>query len=77
VVSLERRDLALSIGDQGRTASVYNLIAQDARFSLSAADARAEIESLVGWPCVCTQWQPCEMPAQGMMKHEAWGSISL
>lgn len=47
VVSLERRDLALSIGDHGRTASIYNLISQAGRFGLSAADARAEINRLV------------------------------
>jgi serine/threonine-protein kinase HipA len=37
VVSLERRDLALSIGDHGRTASIYNLISQAGRFGLSVA----------------------------------------
>lgn len=47
VVSLERRDLALSIGDHGRTASIYNLISQAGRFGLSVADARAEIDRLV------------------------------
>lgn len=47
VVSLERRDLALSIGDHGRTASIYNLISQAGRFGLSTADARAEINRLV------------------------------
>lgn len=47
VVSLERRDLALSIGDHGRTASIYNLISLAGRFGLSVADARAEINRLV------------------------------
>jgi serine/threonine-protein kinase HipA len=47
VVSLERRDLALSIGDHGRTASIYNLLSQTGRFGLSAVDARAEIDRLV------------------------------
>lgn len=47
VVSRERRDLALSIGDHGRTASIYNLISQAGRFGLSVADARAEINRLV------------------------------
>lgn len=47
VVSLERRDLALSIGDHGRTASIYNLISQAGRFGLSVADARAEMDRLV------------------------------
>lgn len=47
VVSLERRDLALSIGDHGRTASIYNLLSQAGRFGQSAVDARAEIDRLV------------------------------
>ncbi|MBK6725641.1 MAG: HipA domain-containing protein [Xanthomonadales bacterium] len=40
VVSLERRDLALIVGDYGRTASCYNLLSQAARFGLSADAAR-------------------------------------
>jgi serine/threonine-protein kinase HipA len=47
VVSLERRDLALSIGDHGRTASIYNLVSQAGRFGRSAAEARAQIDQLV------------------------------
>lgn len=47
VISLERRDLALTVGDYGRTASVYNLVSQAARFGLSAQEAHAEIERLV------------------------------
>lgn len=39
VVSLERRDLALAVGDYGRTASRYNLLSQAARFGLSADKA--------------------------------------
>ncbi len=47
VVSLERRDLALTIGNYGRTASIYNLLSQAGRFGLSADEARGEIDRLV------------------------------
>jgi serine/threonine-protein kinase HipA len=47
VVSLERRDLALTVGDYGRTASIYNLLSQAGRFGLSAEKAREEIDRLV------------------------------
>ena len=53
VVSLEHRDLALTIGAFGRTASIYNLISQCDRFGLTAAAARKEIEIVTstvrGW----------------------------
>jgi serine/threonine-protein kinase HipA len=48
VVSLERRDLALTVGNYGRTASIYNLLSQVDRFGLSVEEARAEIDRLVG-----------------------------
>ena len=47
VVSLERRDLAMTIGTYGRTASVYNLLSQCDRFGLTAEAARKEIEKMV------------------------------
>ena len=47
VVSLERRDLALSVGSYGRTASIYNLLSQAGRFGLSAQAAHAEIDRIV------------------------------
>jgi serine/threonine-protein kinase HipA len=47
VVSLERRDLALTVGNYGRTASIYNLLSQAGRFGLSTEDARAEIDRLI------------------------------
>lgn len=65
VVSLERRDLALTVGNHGRTASIYNLISQAGRFGLSAKDAGAEIDRLV---VVLRQWREaffaCEVSAQ-------------
>jgi serine/threonine-protein kinase HipA len=47
VISLERRDLALTVGNYGRTASIYNLLSQAGRFGLSNEDARAEIDRIV------------------------------
>lgn len=42
-VSLERRDLALTVGSYGRAASLYNLVSQSNRFGLPEAEARKEI----------------------------------
>lgn len=53
-VSLERRDLALTVGTYGRTASIYNLVSQAGRFGLSIEEARKEIERLVE---VIRQWR--------------------
>jgi serine/threonine-protein kinase HipA len=47
LVSLERRDLAMTVGTFGRTASVYNLLSQSERFGLSAEAAGKEIEQMV------------------------------
>lgn len=47
MVSLERRDLALTVGDYGRTASIYNLLSRAGHFGLSAQDAREQIDQLV------------------------------
>jgi serine/threonine-protein kinase HipA len=46
VVSLERRDLALTVGSYGRAASLYNLISQCDRFGLTAEEARKEIRRI-------------------------------
>ena len=46
LVSLERRDLALTVGNYGRVASIYNLLSQAGRFGLSAEQARAEIDRI-------------------------------
>ncbi|MDR0781795.1 MAG: HipA domain-containing protein [Pseudomonadales bacterium] len=53
-LSLERRDLALVVGNYGRTASIYNLLSQAARFGLSVAAARQEIDQIVA---VIRQWR--------------------
>lgn len=42
-VSIERRDLAMTVGQYGRTASVYNLVSGSERFGLTAEEARGEI----------------------------------
>ncbi len=53
LVSQERRDLALTAGRFGRTASIYNLVSQCDEFGLSHDEALAEIarmRSIVsGW----------------------------
>jgi len=47
LVSLERRDLAMTVGTYGRTASIYNLLSQADRFGLSTDSARKEIDRIV------------------------------
>jgi serine/threonine-protein kinase HipA len=54
VVSLERRDLALTVSNYGRTASLYNLLSQAGRFGLSAESARYKIDQIVS---VVRQWR--------------------
>jgi serine/threonine-protein kinase HipA len=54
VVSLERRDLALTVGNFGRTASLYNLLSQADRFGLSLEAARKEVDQIVA---VVRQWR--------------------
>jgi serine/threonine-protein kinase HipA len=45
-VSVERRDLAMSIGDAGRYAQADNLLSQCARFLLTREEARALIDTM-------------------------------
>jgi serine/threonine-protein kinase HipA len=54
VISLERRDLALTVGRYGRTASIHNLLSQAGRFGLSIQEARQEIDAIVA---VVRQWR--------------------
>lgn len=67
VASLERRDLALTVGEYGRTASIYNLISQAGRFGLSIENAGKEIAHIVA---VVRQWREsfftCGVSAQDM-----------
>lgn len=55
VISLERRDLALTVGGYGRTASIYNLLSQTGRFGLSLEEARQEIERIVAVIQLCSK----------------------
>jgi serine/threonine-protein kinase HipA len=52
-VSIERRDLALTVGRYGRAASICNLISQSQRFGLDESAARSIIDDVVaavrGW----------------------------
>ena len=54
LISLDHRDLALGVGNYGRTGSVYNLLSQAARFGLSAEAAQTEIDHIVS---VTRQWR--------------------
>ena len=47
LVSLERRDLAMTVGTYGRTASIYNVLSQCERFGLTIEAARKEIDKIV------------------------------
>jgi serine/threonine-protein kinase HipA len=54
LLSLERRDLAMSIGDYGRTASLYNLLSAAGRFGLSMEEAQEEINKMLA---TIRQWR--------------------
>ena len=45
-ISLERRDLAMSCGDEGRFANAHNLLSQSARFLLNQDEATAIIDTM-------------------------------
>jgi serine/threonine-protein kinase HipA len=47
LISIERRDLAMTVGTYGRTASIYNLLSQCERFGLTAEGAKKEIDAVV------------------------------
>lgn len=46
LVSQERRDLALTVGEYGRVASVYNILSSCEEFGITDAQARQEIEAM-------------------------------
>ncbi|MSR19641.1 MAG: type II toxin-antitoxin system HipA family toxin [Gemmatimonadetes bacterium] len=48
VRSLERRDLAMTVGHYGRIASRYNLLSSAPRFGLSREEASATIDGMIG-----------------------------
>jgi serine/threonine-protein kinase HipA len=47
MISLERRDLAMTIGAWGRTASIGNLLSRCERFGLTVDAARVTIDAVV------------------------------
>ncbi len=47
LLSRDRRDLAMTVGTYGRTASIYNLLSQCERFGLATEAARKEIDAVV------------------------------
>ncbi len=53
MVAIDKRPLALVVGQYGRTASIYNLLSQCERFGLHKDAARKEIDAIVavvkGW----------------------------
>lgn len=53
-VSIERRDLALTVGDFGRSATAENLISQSERFGLRRDDAAAVVDTMQA--TVQSQW---------------------
>jgi len=53
-VSLERRDLALTVGDFGRRASAQNLLSQCTRFLITPGEASKVIDDMEA--CVRTRW---------------------
>lgn len=55
-VSLERRDLAMTVGDFGRRASAHNLLSQCARFLLTPDEARRIIDDME--QAVRSRWYP-------------------
>jgi len=55
-VSIERRDLAMSLGDSGRYAQAANLLSQCARFLLTRDEARTFIDSMEAQ--VKARWYP-------------------
>jgi serine/threonine-protein kinase HipA len=54
LVSLEHRDLALTVGSYGRVASLYNLLSQCGRFGLTQDAAQREIHLIAA---VVRNWQ--------------------
>ena len=53
-VSLERRDLALAVGDHGRYANATNLLSQAPRFLLQREEAARIVDQMEA--CVRTRW---------------------
>ena len=46
LISIEKRDLAMICGDQGRAANAANLLSQSARFLLPTPEAKAMVDAM-------------------------------
>lgn len=55
-ISIEHRDLALTIGDYGRYANAENLVSQSSRFLLQREEAARVIDEMEA--CVRSRWYP-------------------
>ncbi|WP_418147752.1 HipA domain-containing protein [Variovorax paradoxus] len=69
VVSLERRDLGLTVGDDGRTASIYNLLSQAGRFGLPAEEARGDRSTRRCCPALARRFLRLRCVGQGHRPH--------
>ncbi len=66
-VSMERRDLALSIGDAGRYANAENILSQSLRFLLKREAAEAWVNDME--KCVKAKWYPVARSAGVSERH--------
>ncbi|WP_283234561.1 type II toxin-antitoxin system HipA family toxin [Caenibius tardaugens] len=71
-ISLERRDLALTIGDAGRIATAANLCSQSQRFLLPHAQAEAIVHDME--QCVSQRWY--EIARSGGVSEKDCGLIA-
>lgn len=65
MIAMERRDLAMACGDEGRYANQKNLLSQHARFLLNEEDAATILNNIV--ETVQNSWQPV-MQKSGVSK---------
>ena len=66
-VSIERRDLALSVGDAGRYANAENILSQSLRFLLKREEARALVDDME--KCVKATWYQVARSAGVSERH--------
>jgi serine/threonine-protein kinase HipA len=66
-VSLERRDLALTVGDYGRYANAVNLVSQAPRFLLEREEATRAVDNMEA--CVRARWYAIAR-REGVSEHD-------
>jgi serine/threonine-protein kinase HipA len=71
-VSVERRDLALAIGDYGRYTNAENLISQSSRFLLGREEAARTVDEMEA--CVRARWYAVSR-REGVIEEDC-GTIS-